>query len=130
MQTKRIIAAVIQKGNTFLIAQRGKKDSNFEKWEFPGGKVEQNETDHQCLQRELFEELGIVAEIGDYLCSIQFTHNNQSMEMIAYFVPAFNGTITLHEHLAIEWVTPDVMHKFDFPEPDLPIVEALMQRCL
>lgn len=51
-----VIAAVIEKDNKFLIAQRGKKDHLYGKWEFFGGKMEAGETDQQCLQRELNEE--------------------------------------------------------------------------
>ena len=69
---KKVVASVIQKDDKILIAQRAKKDDLYEKWEFPGGKMELGETDHECLKRELREEFGIEAEIGDYLCTSYF----------------------------------------------------------
>lgn len=56
---RKVIAAIFTKDGKVLIAQRAKKDALFGTWEFPGGKLEGNETDHECLQRELFEEFSI-----------------------------------------------------------------------
>jgi 8-oxo-dGTP diphosphatase len=130
MQTtkKRVIAAVITKGDTVLIAQRAKKDALYEKWEFPGGKVEENETDQECLTRELAEEFGIQATIGDYFCTSFFEHNGQQWEMITYLVPSFIGEIVLYDHKQIKWVTMPELAHYDFPGADGPIIEKLQLR--
>lgn len=125
MSIKRIIAGILYKDDTFLIAQRSKRDVNYEKWEFPGGKVEAGETDEACLKRELFEEFGIHAVVGKYVATIPFVYNDQDMEMVAYLVPSYEGTLVLHEHKAILWVRLDQMDDFTFPDPDIPLIQEL-----
>jgi mutator protein MutT len=126
LNRKKVIAGLIKKGNTILIAQRAKKDSLYGKWEFPGGKMEQGETEQECLQRELYEEFGIKAEIGDYFCTIPFEHKSQPMEMMVFFVPAFSGEIILHEHSQIKWVEKNSLLHYEFPEPDKPVIQKLL----
>lgn len=130
LTNKKVIAAIIlnEKDTTFLIAQRAKKDSLFGKWEFPGGKMENGETDEQCLQRELFEEFSIKATIGHYFMSTHFVHNNTPYEMKAYFVLNFQGTIQLNDHQAIKWVKPLELLNYEMPSPDLPITQALIEK--
>ena len=125
--TKKVIAAIIQKDNKVLIAQRAKKDSFYKKWEFPGGKMEQGETEQQCLQRELFEEFGVHAHIGSYFCSSFFEYKQQPMELRAYFVLSVVGEFELYDHLAIQWVELEQLPFFDMPDPDKPIVQALLE---
>lgn len=124
---KKVIAAVFAKDGKVLIAQRAKKDVLYGKWEFPGGKLEGNETEHECLQRELFEEFSIHAEVGSYLCSSYFEHNNAPYEMRVYFVTSYSGEFVLHEHQEIKWVMPEELSAYDMPDPDMPIVEKLLE---
>lgn len=124
---KKVVVGIISQKGKFLIAQRGKKDAFYGKWEFPGGKMEAGETEQESLQRELFEELGIRAEIDEYLCSSYFEQNGTSYEMRAYFVRKFSGELILHEHLQARWVTKDQLYDFDYPEPDFPIIEGLIR---
>lgn len=123
---KKVIASVIRHNDKVLIAQRAKKDALYGKWEFPGGKMEEGETDHQCLQRELREEFGIEAEVGDYLCTSYFEHKETPMAMIVYWVPKYSGEMQLLDHQQVKWVTIDELSSYDFPEPDMPIIEKLM----
>ena len=126
--SKKVIAAVIERDNRVLIAQRAKRDALYGKWEFPGGKMETGETEHECLQRELFEEFGITSEVGAYLCSSFFEHNGQAMEMRTYSVQSFAGEFHLYDHQQIKWVTVEELTSFDMPAPDKPIVETLLAR--
>ena len=123
-----VIAAVIEKDNKFLIAQRGKKDHLYGKWEFSGGKMEAGETDQQYLQRELNEEFGIHAEVGSYLCTVDFEHKGKQMKMLAYYVTSYRGELTLFEHQQIKWVSKDELSSYDYPSPDLPIIELLKEK--
>ena len=124
---KLIAAAIIENNGKVLIAQRAKKDALLGKWEFPGGKVEEGETLHECLKRELFEELGIHAEVGEYFCTSTFYHKDLLFDMFVFRVPSFKGKITLNEHSAVVWVIPLELSNYDMPEPDLPIVELLQR---
>jgi mutator protein MutT len=123
---KFIAAAIIEQNGKILIAQRSDKTLGG-KWEFPGGKVEKNETLQECLQRELFEELSIHAEVGDYFCTSTFTHKNIIYDMCVFKVPSFIGEIKPNEHAAIAWVTPNELSNYTFPSPDLPIVNLLQK---
>ena len=68
----KVTAAVIEKDGRILIAKRRIGDRHGGRWEFPGGKIDSGETPEECLKRELREELGIEAEIGELLCKTSF----------------------------------------------------------
>ena len=104
---KLIAAGIIEQEGKILIAQRSDK--------ILGGKW------------ELFEELSIQAEVGEYFCTSTFHHKGAVYDMCVFKVSAFEGKIKLNEHLAIAWVTPDELSNYTFPEPDLPIVEFLQK---
>jgi mutator protein MutT len=128
IKPKKVIAALIYQDDKILIAQRGKKDAFYGKWEFPGGKLEAGETEQECLARELFEELGVRAKIGSYFCSSLFEHKGDVWEMRAYFVTSFTGEIQLHEHQEVQWVRIEELSGYDMPNPDKPIVEKLLKQ--
>jgi 8-oxo-dGTP diphosphatase len=124
---RRIVASVITQADKVLIAQRAKKDALYEKWEFPGGKMEAGETDHECLIRELMEEFGIQAEIGDYFCTSLFEYKGEPMEMVVYYVHSYTGEFTLYDHKQIKWVTASELSQYDFPDADKPIIDKLCE---
>lgn len=126
-KTKKVIASIMQKGSKVLIAQRAKKDVLYGKWEFPGGKLEGSESEHECLKRELFEEFGIHADVGEYLCSSFFEHKGSAMEMRAYYVPSFSGDIQLYDHLQVKWVEIQELSNYEMPAPDKPLVDKLLE---
>lgn len=125
---KYIAAAIIEKDGKIFIAQRaGKNDAFNGLWEFPGGKVEGDETLQKCLQRELYEELDIHAQIGDYFCTSTFEHKSFVYDMCVFKVNFYEGEIKLQEHSACAWVTIDQLSDYSYPAPDLPII-ALLQK--
>jgi 8-oxo-dGTP diphosphatase len=124
---RRVVASVITQENKVLIAQRAKKDALYEKWEFPGGKLEIGETDHECLKRELQEEFGIDATIGDYLCTSIFEYKGEPMEMVVYYVPSYTGILALYDHKQLKWVTKQELSLYEFPDADKPIIEKLLE---
>jgi 8-oxo-dGTP diphosphatase len=124
---KYIAAAVIEKDGKYLIAQRGKQDEFFGLWEFPGGKVEGDETLQECLIRELHEELDIHAQVGEYFCTSTFTHKDFVYDMCVFKVYSYEGEIKLIEHSAIAWVTAAELSNYSYPNPDLPIIELLQK---
>ena len=126
LKHKKVIASVFIKDGKYLIAQRGKADEIYGKWEFPGGKMEENETEKECLKRELFEEFNITAQVGEYFCSSFFEIKGIPIEMKAYWVLSYTGDLTLTEHLHIKWVSKEELLNYSMPDPDLPIVNALL----
>ena len=123
---QKVTAAIIEKRGKILIARRKKSDSLANKWEFPGGTIEAEETPEECLRRELFEEFGIEAKVEELIGSSQFHSPRQSIELIAYRVVHVSGEFKLAAHQEIKWVRPSELNSYDFAEADIPIVRRLM----
>lgn len=126
----RVTAAIITKNNKVLIAQRRQDGSLEGKWEFPGGKIEQDESPEDCLVRELHEEFGIDARIGSYFCSSIHDYKNFSIELIAYTIEDYSGDFVLTDHNKIEWVNFSELLDRDLSEADIPIAKRLIRKDL
>ncbi len=120
-----VVAAVIEKDGWVLIARRRKEERLGGKWEFPGGKVEPGENPEQALKRELREELGIEAEIGDFLCSSRYDYTHLPVELHAYKVMTFSGEIVPYVHDQVLWVPQQDLCRYDFPEANREIMRRL-----
>jgi 8-oxo-dGTP diphosphatase len=121
----RVTAGILEDNGKVLLAKRKKDDPLKDKWEFPGGKIEEGETPEACLKRELHEELGIDAEIGEFLISNKHTYDHLSVELFFFRVNSYTGDITPIDHEEIAWVKPSDFHNYDFPEADKPILDLL-----
>jgi 8-oxo-dGTP diphosphatase len=123
---KRVTAAIIEKNGKILIAQRKLGSSLGGKWEFPGGKIESEETPEQCLRRELKEELGIEAIIGPFFCTSTLEYKHMSIELLVYKATHVSGEIVVYDHESIKWVSKDELINYDFVDADRPVVDKLM----
>jgi len=123
---KRVVAALVMQDGKLLVCQRTRHQTMPLKWEFPGGKIEEGEQPRDALRRELDEELGIVATIGDELARIQHEYPNGGMvELRFYVVREFKGEIENRIFRDIQWAEPADLPKFDFLEADLTLVKDL-----
>jgi len=123
---KRVVAALITKQGKLLVCQRTRHQTMPLKWEFPGGKIEEREQPRDALRRELEEELGIVATIGDEVARIQHEYPNRSRVELRFFVVRdYAGEIENRIFKDIQWVAPKDLPKFDFLEADLTLVKDL-----
>lgn len=123
-----VTAGIIRKDGKVLIAKR-KRALMGSPWEFPGGKVEKDETLQECLKRELREELGIEAEIGAFLCAQKHVLNCQSaIHLFAYEVTHISGDFQLRDHEEIRWVPVEELEQYNFPDTDRVIVQYLINR--
>ena len=123
---KQVVAALIWKDGKILICQRTKHQVMPLKWEFPGGKIEEGEQPRDALRRELDEELGITAVIGDEAARIRHQYpNHTSVELRFYGVHEYSGEMENRIFREIRWAKPSELPAFDFLEADLALVKDL-----
>lgn len=120
-----VAAAVIFRNGRVLIAKRRKEDRQGGKWEFPGGKIRPGETPESCLRRELSEELGIEARVGDPVGTWDHRYDHGSIRLLVYRVRDFSGTARVLAHEEIRWVRPEELPLCDFSEADRPVAKLL-----
>ena len=120
-----VTAAIIIKDNKVLIAKRAKNEKQAGKWEFPGGKLEPNESLKDCLIRELKEELNISIEIVDYFGESRYDYAQGFIKLIGYYVKWTGGEPRLTVHDEIRWVDKNDLANYDFAPADIPFVKML-----
>ena len=81
---KDVTAAIIVKDGKVLIAKRKPTDKLPDKWEFPGGKIEPDETPRDCLAREMKEEFGITVSVGEFLGESVYHYEHGAIRLLAY----------------------------------------------
>ena len=125
MKSIHVVAAIIKKNNQYLVVQRNKNKYMGLKWEFPGGKVDENESFESALKREIQEELSI--EINIYKKIAEETYKDEKIDIILHYYLSSqkNGTITLSEHENLAWVEKKDFEKYDFAEGDGNILSLL-----
>ena len=118
-----VVAAVIQRKNSYLICQRPLDKRHGGLWEFPGGKLLDGETPFEGARRELVEELGIdVQEVGDPLLSL---HDPGSDFVIMFCPVEAVGEPTAIEHLDLRWVEASKLWSFELAPSDRKFAETL-----
>ena len=123
---KRVVAALIVKDGKLLVCQRTRHQTMPLKWEFPGGKIEEGEQPRDALRRELDEELGIMATIGDELARIQHEYPNGGMVELRFFVVRqYQGELENRIFKDIQWARPKELPQYDFLEADFTLVNDL-----
>ncbi len=126
---KRVVAALIWKGGKILVCQRTRHQPMPLKWEFPGGKIEEGEQPRDALRRELDEELGIAASIGDEVARIQHRYpTGNSIELRFFDVHDYAGELENRIFKDIVWADPADLPHYDFLEADLELVRGLAKK--
>jgi mutator protein MutT len=125
----RLVAAaiIISKGKV-LLARRKRGDSHEGCWEFPGGSVEAGETVEECLARELKEELGVAANVGEVIARREYRSARGSMDLVALVAHIGEGALELAAHDAVEWVNPRDIGRYRLTPADVPIAAVLKER--
>jgi mutator protein MutT len=122
----RVIAAVTKRDDRLLVCQRPAHKRHGGLWEFPGGKVEPNESDESAARRELAEELGVYVEsVAEPDFSIA---DPDSPFLIVFVTTAITGEPTCHEHTALAWLTPPELLNLPLAPSDRRYVEFLLSR--
>ncbi|SFP69438.1 (deoxy)nucleoside triphosphate pyrophosphohydrolase [Salibacterium halotolerans] len=124
-----VVGAVIVEENQILCAQRGDSKSLPYKWEFPGGKIEQDETPQEALRREIDEEMQCRIEIGEQIEHTVYEYDFGVVHLTTFYCHVLDGTPSLTEHVAIRWLTPADLHTLDWAPADIPAIEKIAATC-
>jgi 8-oxo-dGTP diphosphatase len=123
---RRVVAGLILRDGKLLICQRTKHQPMPLKWEFPGGKIEEGEQPRAALHRELQEELGIQATVGNEVARLVHEYRNGgAVELRFFLIPDYTGEAENLIFEDIRWVETSELPDFDFLEADLPLVRDL-----
>ena len=122
-----VVAAIIEHNEKYLCVQRGinKYEYISKKWEFPGGKIEVDESPEDALKREIQEELAMEITDLDFLITVEHPYPDFHLTMHTFFCKSNRSTPTLTEHLKYAWLDASEMNQLDWAAADLPIVEKL-----
>ena len=125
LKTVKVVAAIITKDKKIFATQRGYGDFK-DGWEFPGGKVEPNESPEQAIVREIKEELGADIRITGFLTTVEHDYPNFHLSMDCFWVKlAEDSEVKLLEHEAAKWLALDELDTVDWLPADVKVVKAI-----
>jgi len=122
----RVAAAIIKKDNRILICQRGEGGNCPFLWEFPGGKLEQNETFEECAVRECREELSIEINLQGLFARTFYRYSDREISFAFFNADILEGKIKPTVHKEVKWVEPSELKDFEFCPADVEIVEKIL----
>ena len=123
-----VVAAIIERNGKILLAQRDAHRDQAGLWEFPGGKVEDGESQPQALIRELAEELKIDATVGQYIATNQWNSQQRIIRLHAWHIEQFTGEPELHCHSALVWLAPEDAYDYPLAPADIPLLAAFIEQ--
>ena len=124
MKTIEVVAAIIQNGDTIFATQRGYGEFKGG-WEFPGGKMEANETPEEALVREIKEELDTTINVNKLIQTVNYDYPKFHLTMHCYLCSIVSGNLKLKEHEASKWLTLNTIDSVDWLPADLIIIDAI-----
>lgn len=123
-----VVGAILIKEGKILCAQRDGEKSLPYLWEFPGGKIEENETAQEALRRELKEELKIEVEVAnDIFDMTSYQYSFGIVNLTTIICELMGGQPVLTEHVALKWLKPSELASLEWAPADIPAVEKLSQ---
>lgn len=126
LASKQIGVAVIRDDrDLILIDRRLAKGLLGGFWEFPGGKIEGNETVQECIKREILEEIGIEIAVDSHLITIDHTYSHFRVNLQVYNCRYISGQARAIECEEIRWVTIEELDNYTFPAANQEIIRAL-----
>ena len=128
MKRIEVVAGIIFFENQILCVQRPKNRLPYisEKFEFPGGKIENGESNKEALKRELFEELNVSTDIKSLFLTVVHEYPDFELTMHSFICEVETKELTLNEHIALEWLSVNDLEKLDWAAADIPIVNKLV----
>lgn len=122
----RVVAAVLERDGKVLIGKRRSDDKHFpNKWEFPGGKRKDGETDEEGLRREMLEECGLSVVVGPLICSNVFNYKGIDVSLFLHYCESREVDIASVVHDEMKWVRFNELKKYDFLEANIPLLPVI-----
>lgn len=125
MSILKVTCAIIYFKDKIFVVQRSESMPLPLKWEFPGGKIEKNESEEDCIKREIKEELNIEIDLVKRLTPSYFNYPNISVELIPFTANYTKGEIILNEHKQYLILKKQELLSLDWAEADIPILKEL-----
>ena len=123
-----VVAALIVRDNKVLIAKRSTGDPNvFGKWEFPGGKVKENESEEHAIEREIKEEFEMDIIANKFLINNICEYPTKTIDLRLYECDYLSGEFHLHDHSEYKFVNKDEILKYDLCPADIPLAEYVKE---
>lgn len=123
-KTIRVVAAIIIDNGKYFATQRGYGEWKGY-WEFPGGKIEVNETPENALKREIREELETEINVGDKVCTIEYDYPKFHLSMDCFYAKVSSGELILKEHEAAKWLSKSEFGNVEWLPADKMIIEKI-----
>lgn len=125
MRKVNVVAALIEKNGCFLIAQRA-NGSLKGKWEFPGGKVEENETEEAAIVREIYEELNISVKCEGFVDKTIFIKDDKEITLNLYRCTYLSGEVVLSAHSSYIFVEKPLLLTYDLADADIELAKVVV----
>ena len=124
MKHIEVVAAIIRKEDMIFATQRGYGEWK-DWWEFPGGKIEHNETPEEALIREIQEELAMTISVDSHVVDVSYDYPQFHLTMHCYLCSLMTDSLHLNEHEAAKWLTKDELNSVKWLPADLEVVERI-----
>lgn len=124
MKQIHVVAAIIKADNKIFATQRGYGEFQG-MWEFPGGKIEANESKEAALIREIKEELDVDIQVEDWITRLEYDYPSFHLSMDCFFASIISGEMVLKEHMAAKWLGGDELDSVEWLPADIILIEQL-----
>ena len=124
MKQIHVVAAIIKADNKIFATQRGYGEFQG-MWEFPGGKIEANESKETALIREIKEELDVDIQVDDWITRLEYDYPSFHLSMDCFFASIISGEMVLKEHMAAKWLGGDELDAVEWLPADIILIEQL-----
>lgn len=119
-----VVAAIIQRSNRIFATQRGYGEWK-DWWEFPGGKIEENEIPQDALKREIQEELAADVEVGDLITTVEYDYPKFHLSMQCFVCSLVSDKLSLLEHEAARWLSKEELDSVNWLPADLEVIPII-----
>lgn len=120
-----VVGAIIVEDGKIFCAKRGPGKTLANKWEFPGGKIEQGETPEEALKREIKEEMQCEIAVGSKVEHTVYPYDFGTVHLTTYYCELVQGKPKLTEHIAAKWLPKEQLLELDWAPADIPAIEKL-----